>query len=85
MYPELDDKEQVVRALKGPQFDRKCHGSLFDRGSADSYYSRRQRPHWWPEGTGHGQEVTELTDAEIEEYMAGYAWNELHGDKKSWD
>jgi hypothetical protein len=26
-----------------PQFDRKRHGSLFDRGSADAYY--RALPH----------------------------------------
>jgi hypothetical protein len=40
MYPTLEQKEQVVQALKGPQFDRERHGSLFDRGSADSYYGR---------------------------------------------
>lgn len=78
-------KEQVVQALKGPQFDRKQHGGLFDRGSADSYYGRPQDPHWWPEGTSHGQRVDQLTPAEIEEYLAGYDWNEQYGDKKSWD
>ena len=29
--------------------------------------------------------LKELTQAEIDEYLAGYEWNELHGDKKSWD
>lgn len=82
---EVSEQEAIVRALRGPQFDRKRHGSLFDRGSADSYYSRWKEPHWWPEGTGHGERVTELNEAEIEEYMAGYEWNERHGDKKSWD
>ena len=88
MYLGILDKsevEQIVQALRGPQFDRKLHGGLFDRGSADSYYGRPKDPHWWPEGTGHGKQVTELNEAEVAEYLAGYEWNELHGDKKSWD
>ena len=88
MYLGILDKsevEQIVSALRGPQFDRKLHGGLFDRGSADSYYGRPRDPHWWPEGTGHGKQVTELNQAEIEEYLAGYDYNEQYGDKKSWD
>jgi hypothetical protein len=88
MYLGILDKseqEQIVQALRGPQFDRKLHGGLFDRGSADSYYGRPRDPHYWPEGTGHGKQVTELNAAEIEEYLAGYDWNEQYGDKKSWD
>jgi len=42
----LLEKEQVFQALRGPQFDRERHGSLFDRGQADSYYSRQTQPHW---------------------------------------
>jgi hypothetical protein len=82
---ETTEQEQIVRTLRGEQFDRKLHGGLFDRGSADSYYGRPRDPHWWPEGTGHGKQVTELNEAEIEEYLAGYDYNERHGDKKSWD
>lgn len=85
MFPQITEKEQVVRALKGPQFERDRHGSLFDRGSADSYYSRGQDPHWYPLGSYNGEKVTNLTEEERAEYLAGYAWNELHGDKKSWD
>jgi hypothetical protein len=85
MYPTLQEKEQVINALKGPQFDRERHGSLFDRGSADSYYNRYARPHWYPQGSYQGDPVTKLTQAEIDEYLAGYEWNELHGDKKSFD
>jgi hypothetical protein len=88
MYLGILDKsevEQIVQALRGPQFDRKLHGGLFDRGSADSYYSRPQDPHWWPDGTHQGQKITNLNAAEIEEYLAGYDWNEQYGDKKSWD
>lgn len=88
MYLGILDKseqEQVIRALKGPQFDRKRHGSLFDRGRADSYYSRVPAPHWHPMGSYNGQAVEDLTADETAEYLAGYKWNELHGDKKSWD
>jgi hypothetical protein len=79
------EQEKIVQALRGPQFDRKLHGGLFDRGSADSYYSRPRDPHWWTEGTHQGQKITNLSEAEIAEYNAGYNWNEKHGDKKSWD
>jgi hypothetical protein len=85
MYSTLEQKEQVINALKGPQFDRERHGSLFDRGSADSYYGRYAQPHWFPQGSYQGDPVTKLTQAEIDEYLSGYEWNELHGDKKSWD
>jgi len=85
MYPEVTDQEKVIRALKGPQFDRKGHGSLFDRGSADSYYGRGPDPHWYPNGTSNPPMVTELSAEETAEYYAGYKWNEQYGDKKSWD
>ena len=55
-----------------PQFDRKRHGGLYDRGSADAYYRRKSSPHWYPNGTGHGEPITELTAEEIAEYQAGY-------------
>jgi hypothetical protein len=82
---ESSEQEQIVRALKGPQFEREQHGSLYDRGSADSYYGRMPDPHWWPNGTGHGVPVSQLKPEEIEEYLAGYAWNEQYGHKKSYD
>ena len=61
------------------------HGSLWDRGSADSYYGRPRDPHWYPDGSYNGERVTDLTPDQVQEYMDGYDWNELHGDKKSWD
>ena len=88
MYLGILDKsevEQIVQALRGPQFDRKLHGGLFDRGSADSHYGRPRDPHWYPEGSYHGGKIAELNSAEIEEYLAGYDYNEQHGDKKNWD
>lgn len=84
MYPEQTEQERVFKVLKGWQFDRKQHGSLFDRGSADSYYGRRQQPHYGGVGGDSGPRV-EVSDAEsVAEYRAGYAYNEQHGDKKNW-
>lgn len=62
------------------------HGGPYDRGSADSYYHRPRKPHYWPEGTLKGTEVTEdlMTNEEIEAYNAGYDYNEAIGDKKDW-
>ena len=67
-----------------PQFMRTQHGSLFDRGRADSYYSRPRSPHWWPLGTGRGEKVEKLTAKEIAEYNVGYDNQEATGDKKDW-
>jgi len=65
-----------------PQFDRKQHGGLYDRGSADSYYGRPRDPHYYPKGTYKGDKIVELTPAEIAEYHAGYDRNEQDGNKK---
>jgi hypothetical protein len=65
-------------------FDRIRHGSLYDRGSADSYYGRERYPHWYPNGTYNGDCILAVTKDEIAEYMAGYDYNEEFGDKKSW-
>ena len=87
MYlPLLTEKEQkaVVRALRGWQFIRKNHGSLYDRGGADSYYGRRQQPHSGGVGGDSGSRV-EVTDAKsVAEYLAGYEANEQSGMKKDW-
>jgi hypothetical protein len=67
------------------QFVRTKHGSLFDRGSADSYYGRQPNPHWWPLGTGRGVMIVQLNKKEIAEYMAGFEENENLGHKKGFD
>ena len=77
-------KLHSVANLIGPQFDRGRHGSLYDRGAADSYYNRPRRPHWYPDGTYNGPEVTNLSDDEVAEYKAGYEENERSGSKKDW-
>jgi hypothetical protein len=84
MYPDFPETDKLFRALKGLQFVRKQHGSLFDRGSADSYYGRMPDPHYGGVGSDFGDRVT-VTDADsIQEYMAGYEYNERYGDKKDW-
>ena len=65
-------------------YDR-CHGSLFDRGSADSWYHRPRDPHWYPEGSYNGERIEATDPADIAEYLAGYEWNEKNGGKKEWD
>ncbi len=84
MYPEVSEKERVVRVLKGWQFDRKQHGCLYDRGSADSYYNRPRQPHYGGVGGDSGPRVEALTAEEVAEYQAGYDYNERFGDKKDW-
>ena len=66
-------------------FARDRHGSLYDRGSADSYYNRKLDPHWYPLGSYNNPRITDLTPEQISEYKAGYEDNEKLGDHKQWD
>ena len=63
------------------------HGGAFDRGSADSYYGRPPRPHYFLGDTYTSEEVAGVNVAQefLEDYYAGYEYNEQCGDKKSWD
>jgi hypothetical protein len=61
------------------------HGGCFDRGSADSYYHRGVEPHYYAGDTHQSEKITNLTESEVGEYMAGYYWNEQFGDKKDWN
>ena len=67
-----------------PQFDRERHGSLYDRGSADSYYGRPPEPHYGGVGGESGPRVAVTDPASVAEYMAGYRDNERSGHKKDW-
>jgi len=62
------------------------HGGPFDRGSADSYYHRARNPHFYVGSTGTSDRVeqSEMTNEEIQAYLAGYQYNEQFGDKKDW-
>ena len=88
MYIKLEsdtEQERIIKILKGWQFDRKQHGCLFDRGSADSYYGRQRNPHYGGVGGDSGPRVDQgLSIDEIKEYYAGYEYNEQFGDKKDW-
>ena len=84
MLKEFTQIQKTEQAIRGPQFNR-GHGSLWDRGSSDSYYSRPRDPHWYPDGSYHGLRIDQLNEYDIAEYMAGYDHNERFGDKKSWD
>jgi hypothetical protein len=50
------------------------HGSPYDRGSADAWYSRKKDPHWYPQGTGRGERISclDMTPLQLEAYNAGY-------------
>ena len=62
------------------------HGSPFDRGTADSWYDRPEKPHYWPDGTMHGDKIVppQMRPSEIKSYYAGYQYNEISGGKKDY-
>ena len=79
------EKERVFKILQEQwQFVRENHGSLFDRGSADSYYRRAPLAHYGGVGGDSGPRVEVKDQSSVAEYMAGYEWNERNGDKKDW-
>lgn len=61
----------------------KRHGGPYDRGSADAYYGRPFRPHYFVRGTYSSDEIqsADMTDDQIEAYRAGY---EEETDRKEW-
>jgi len=81
---EPTEQERVVRGLRGPQFVRKNHGSLYDRGSADSHYGRPRGPHYGGVGGDSGPRVEVTDESSVAEYLAGYEYNERFGDKKDY-
>ena len=86
MYIHLmteEEQKAVVRALRSWQFQRK-HGSLYDRGSADSYYGRARDPHYGGVGADSGPRVEVYDESSVAEYLAGYEYNEHHGEKKDY-
>jgi hypothetical protein len=63
------------------------HGGPFDRGSADSWYSRPREPHYYVGDTAMSASITEseMTPEAIQAYNAGYDYNEQFGGKKDYD
>ena len=64
----------------------KRHGSPWDRGSADSYYRRSYRPHYFKGATYKSEEVFEdqMTEDDLAAYRAGWEYNEELGDFKDY-
>jgi hypothetical protein len=62
------------------------HGSPYDRGSADSYYQRSFRPHYFVGDTYNSDEIqqSEMTFEECEEYIRGWRENQAAGNFKDW-
>ena len=80
---EPNEQERVVRGLRDWQFQRR-HGSLYDRGSADSHYGRARDPHYGGVGGDSGPRVEVTDESSVAEYLAGYEYNERYGDKKDY-
>ena len=72
-------KETTTRA-------RPRHGDPYDRGSADSYYRRPRKPHYYEGNTGMSPLVEEkdMTAAEITAYNKGFDDNEASMNYKEW-
>jgi hypothetical protein len=64
----------------------KRHGGAYDRGSADYYYGRPRKPHYYIGGTNNSPSVTEqnMTEDEVKAYNHGYDDAELDGDQKNY-
>jgi hypothetical protein len=72
--------------FEGKEYDSR-HGGPFDRGSADSWYSRGINPHMFLGGSYQSVEigVRDMTEEQVNAYLAGYAYNERFGGKKDYD
>ena len=79
-------KQMKVQKAEIKANPSKRHGGPWDRGSADSWYSRPLAPHYYVGDTGSSELVQQsgMTETEIAEYYAGYEWNEKFGGKKEW-
>lgn len=71
--------------FNGKKYDDR-HGGPFDRGSADSWYNRPYNPHYYLGATAQSTKVEfqDMTSEQIDEYAAGYNWNELYSGKKEY-
>lgn len=77
---------EAYGTFNGKTYDNR-HGGPFDRGSADSWYSRGQNPHFYVGATYDSKRIEEvdMSDDEIEAYHAGYDHNEKFGGKKDYE
>ena len=72
--------------FRGVEYDDR-HGGPFDRGSADSYYSRYAEPHYYVAATSMSPrvEMEKMTEEEIAAYNAGFLGTEEFGSKKDYE
>ena len=82
----LAEDQFCVIEFNGKKYDSR-HGGPFDRGSADSWYSRPRDPHFFLGDSYNSHEVSRdlMTQDQVEAYLAGYDYNERHGGKKDWN
>lgn len=68
------------------EIDRR-HGGPYDRGSADSYYRRDRKPHYYQGNTGTSPLIEEkdMTPQQIAEYNQGFDDNEADRNYKDWN
>ena len=81
--PEEQSREEAG-GRHGGAYGR--HGGAYDRGSADFYYGRPRKPHYYMSGTYDSPRVDEqnMTEDEVEDYNRGYDDAELYGDRKDY-
>lgn len=67
------------------QYDLR-HGGPFDRGSADAYYGRPFRPHYYVGRTRQSKVVPrdQMTEDDLAAYKAGYEYSIETGAEKDW-
>jgi hypothetical protein len=74
----------VFVTRNGVQYDTR-HGGPFDRGSADSYYRRDFRPHYFVGKTYQSEEIIPVPGTpEYDAYKAGWEYNEEMGNFKDY-
>ncbi len=73
--PYMDDKVVIDELPR--------HGSPQDRGSADAYYGRPYKPHYYVGDsiTSEKVEAADMTEAEVTAYCYGY---DNEDDRKDW-
>jgi len=87
MSTDFNSLDRALQEYAARDLIDKRHGGPYDRGSADSYYRRGRRPHFFSDATYHSDEIEErfMTKQQIAEYNLGYYENEVAGDFKEWE
>jgi len=75
-----------IERLFGINYSKR-HGDAYDRGSADCYYGRPSKPHYFLGDTYKSLRIEKyaMSCSEIEAYDKGYEDQEKSGDKQEWE